>query len=151
MTSSVLHFNTKKKKMEWGKKRKLKPLKKNEWDRKRKLPLLCCTKKKPTARAGVWRMPAPWLFRRDRTSPWWFWEVCDFDVTGSCDVISPDHFVRGFYNSSFRRCRLKFLVLQKDYKILVHNLSVYEKLEQSTHRIIQKSGAKILLLVEIAL
>ena len=51
--------------------------------------------------------------RRDRTSPWWFWKVCDFDVTGSCDVISPDHFVRGFYYSSFRRCGLNFLVLQK--------------------------------------
>ena len=59
--------------------------------------------------------------------------------------------VRGFYNSSFRRCRPNFLVLEKEYKILVHNLSMYEKLEQSTHWIIQKSGAKILLLVVIAL
>ena len=32
--------------------------------------------------------------------------IDDFDVTGFCDVISPDHFVRGFYNSSFRRCTL---------------------------------------------
>ena len=47
---------------------------------------------------------------------------------GSCDVISPDHFVRGFYNSSFRRCGLNFLVLQKDNKILVHNLSIHEKI-----------------------
>ena len=46
--------------------------------------------------------------RRDRTSPWWSWKVCDFDVTGSCDVISPDHFVRGFYYSSFRRCVTEF-------------------------------------------
>ena len=59
-----------------------------------------------------------------------------------CDVISPDHFVRGFYNSSFRRCRPNFLVLQKEYKILVHYLSIYEKLEQSTHWIIQKKWGK---------
>ena len=57
----------------------------------------------------------------------WFWRH------GSCDVISPDHFVRGFYYSSFRRCGLNFLVLQKDNKILVHNLSIHEKLEQSTN------------------
>ena len=77
--------------------------------------------------------------------------MCDFDVTGSCDVISPDHFVRGFYYSSFRRCGLNFLVLQKDNKILVHNLSIHEKLEQSTHWNILKNGAKILLLVAVAL
>ena len=63
-----------------------------------------------------------------------------FDVTGSCNVISPDHFVRGFYYSSFRRCGLNFLVLQKDNKILVHNLSIHEKLEQSTHWNILKVG-----------
>ena len=80
--------------------------------------------------------------RRDRASPWWFWKVCDFDVTGSCDVISPDHFVRGFYNSSFRRCGLNFLVLQKDSKILLHNLSIHEKLEQSTHWNILKKWGK---------
>ena len=68
--------------------------------------------------------------------------MCDFDVTSSCDVISPDHFVRGFYNSSFRRCRPNFLVLQKEYKILVHILSTYKKLEQSTHWIIQKKWCK---------
>ena len=68
--------------------------------------------------------------------------MCDFDVTSSCDVISPDHFVRGFYNSSFRRCRPNFFVLQKEYKILVHNLFIYEKLEQSTHWIIQKKWGK---------
>ena len=73
------------------------------------------------------------LWRRDRRSPWWSWEMCDFDVTSSCDVISPDHFVRGFYNSSFRRCRPNFLVLQMEYKILVHILSIYKKLEQSTN------------------
>ena len=82
------------------------------------------------------------LWRRDRRSPWWSWELCDFNVTSSCDVISPDHFVRGFYNSSFRRCRPNFLVLQKEYKILVHNLSIYVKLEQSTHWIIQKKCGK---------
>ena len=69
-------------------------------------------------------------------------KVCDFDVTGSCDVISPDHFVRGFYNSSFRRCGLNFLVLQKNSKILVHNLSIHEKLEQSTHWNILKKWGK---------
>ena len=68
--------------------------------------------------------------------------MCDFDVTGSCDVISPDHFVRGFYYSSFRRCGLNFLVLQKDNKILVHNLSIHEKLEQSTHWNILKNWGK---------
>ena len=47
--------------------------------------------------------------------------MCDFDVARSCDVISPDHFGRGFYYSSFRRCGLNFLVLQKDNKILVYN------------------------------
>ena len=48
---------------------------------------------------------------------------------------------RGFYNSSFRRCGLNFLVLQKDSKILVHNLSIHEKLEQSTHwNILKKRG-----------
>ena len=60
----------------------------------------------------------------------------------SCDVISLDHFVRGFYNSSFRRCRPNFLVLQKEYTILVHILSTYKKLEQSTHWIIQKKWGK---------
>ena len=95
----------------------------------------------PLAREScAWPAGSP--FRRDRTSPWWSWEIGDFDVTGSCDVISPDHFVRGFYNSSFRRCRLNFLVLQKEYKILVHNLSIYEKLEQSTQWIIQKKWGK---------
>ena len=79
---------------------------------------------------------------RDRTSPWWSWKVCDFDVTGSCDVISPDHFVRGFYYSSFRRCGLNFLVLQKDNEILVHNVSIHEKLEQSTHWNILKKWGK---------
>ena len=68
--------------------------------------------------------------------------IRDFDVTGSCDVISPDHFVRGFYCSSFRRCGLNFLVLQKDYKILVHNLSIHKKLEQSTHWNILKKWGK---------
>ena len=67
---------------------------------------------------------------------------CDFDVTGSCDVISPDHFERGFYYSSFRRCGLNFLVLQKDNKILVHNISDHEKLEQSTHWNILKKWGK---------
>ena len=47
-----------------------------------------------------------------------------------------------FYNNSFRRCRPNFLVLQKEHKILVHNLSIYEKLEQSTHWIIQKKWGK---------
>ena len=89
--------------------------------------------------------------RRDRTSPWWSWKVCDFDVTGSCDVISPDHFVRGFYYSSFRRCGLNFLVLQKNNKIFAHNLSIHKKLEQSTHWNILKNGANILLLVAVAL
>ena len=35
-----------------------------------------------------------------------------------------------------------FFVLQKDYKISVHNLSIYEKVEQSTHWIIQKKWGK---------
>ena len=82
------------------------------------------------------------LSRRDRISPWWSWKVCDFDVTGSCDVISPDHFVRGFYYSSFRRCGLNFSVLQKDNKFLVHNLSIHEKLEQSTRWNILKKWGK---------
>ena len=68
--------------------------------------------------------------------------MCDFDVTGSCDVISPDHFVRGFYYSSFRRCGLNFFVLQKDNKILVHNLSIPKKLEQSTNWNIFKKWGK---------
>ena len=92
----------------------------------------------PSARDSLSRL----ALRRDRTSPWWFWKVCDFDVTGSCDVISPDHFVRGFYYSSFRRCGLNFLVLQKENKILVHNLSIHEKLEQSTHWNILKKWGK---------
>ena len=33
---------------------------------------------------------------------------------------------------------MNFLVLQMDYKILVHNLSIYEKVEQSTPWIVQK-------------
>ena len=37
---------------------------------------------------------------------------------------------------------MNFLVLQKEYKILVHNLSIYEKLEQSTQWIIQKKWGK---------
>ena len=37
---------------------------------------------------------------------------------------------------------MNFLVLEKDYKILVHNLSIYEKVEQSTHWIIQKKWGK---------
>ena len=37
---------------------------------------------------------------------------------------------------------MNFLVLQKDLKNLVHNLSVYEKLEQSTQWIIQKKWGK---------
>ena len=37
---------------------------------------------------------------------------------------------------------MNFLVLQKDYKILVHNLSMYEKVEQSTLWIIQKKWGK---------
>ena len=37
---------------------------------------------------------------------------------------------------------MKFLVLQKDYKISVHNLCIYEKVEQSTHWIIQKKWGK---------
>ena len=82
------------------------------------------------------------FFPTHRTSPWWFYKVCDFDVTGSCDVISPDHFVQGFYYSSFRRCGLNFLVLQKDNKILIHNLSIHEKLEQSTHWNILKKWGK---------
>ena len=97
----------------------------------------------PSARDSVAsRLALALELRRDRTSPWWFWKVCDFDVTGSCDVISPDHFVRGFYYSSFRRCGLNFLVLQKDNKILVHNLSIHEKLEQSTHWNILKKWGK---------
>ena len=90
---------------------------------------------------GSQRDSAISLCRRDRLSPWWSWKVCDFDVTGSCDVISPDHFVQGFYYSSFRRCGLNFLVLQKDSKILVHSLSIHKKLERSTHwNIIKKWG-----------
>ena len=62
----------------------------------------------------------------------------DVDVTGSCDVISSDHFVRGFSPSSFRRCRRNFLVLKKGHKTLIHNLSTDEKLGQSTHWIMAK-------------
>ena len=121
---------TYKQKPEWGKKRKLKLLKKK-----------IERQEKETAHPRG-SLASLALWRRDRRSPWWSWELCDFDVTSSCDVISPDHFVRGFYNSSFRRCRPNFLVLQKEYKILVHNLSIYENLEQSTHWIIQKKWGK---------
>ena len=106
------------------------------WGTVRKMP----RKSKRSVRAGLSHLALS--CRRDRTSPWWFWKVCDFDVTGSFDVISPDHFVRGFYNSSFRRCGLNFLVLQKDNKILVHNLSIHEKLEQLTHWNILKKWGK---------
>ena len=122
---------TYKQKPEWGKKKKLKLLKKKKKVRQ----------EKETAHSRG-SLASLALWRRDRESPWWSWELCDFDVTSSCDVISPDHFVRGFYNSSFRRCRPNFLVLQKEYKILVHNLSICEKLEQSTHWIIQKKWGK---------
>ena len=124
---------------------------KEKWDKKRKLKPLNLKRKKETVRQGtVRKMPrnrkrsahAALCGGHDRTSPWWSWKVCDFDVTGSCDVISPDHFVRGFYYSSYRRCGLNFLVLQKDSKILVHNLSIHEKLEQSTHWNILKKWGK---------
>ena len=132
-----------KQKEKWGKKRKLKPL-----NLKRKKER---NSEKGKGRGTVRKMPrnrnrkrsahAALCRGRDRTSPWWSWKMCDFDVTGSCDVISPDHFVRGFYYSSYRRCGLNFSVLQKDNKILVHNLSIHEKLEQSTHwNILKKSG-----------
>ena len=126
---------TYKQKPEWGKKRKLKLLKKNRKTGKGKE-----TAHPPGSLASLARALALW--RRDCRSPWWSWELWDFDITSSCDVISPDHFVRGFYNSSFRRCGPNFLVLQKEYKILEHNLSICEKLEQSTHWIIQKKWAK---------
>ena len=50
--------------------------------------------------------------------------------------------MRGFYYSSFRRCGLNFFVLQKDNKILVHNLSIHKKLEQSTNWNIFKKWGK---------
>ena len=57
--------------------------------------------------------------------------------------VSDRHLRRyPLHNSSFRRCRPNFLVLQKEYKILVHILSTYKKLEQSTNRIIQKKWGK---------
>ena len=113
---------------------------KKEWDRERPVNSPENAKKQETVRPrGTLSRLA---LRRDRTSPWWSWKVCDFDVTGSCDVISPDHFVRRFYFSSFRRCGLNLLVLQKDNKILVHNLSIHEKLEQSTHWNILKKWGK---------
>ena len=74
--------------------------------------------------------------RRDRTSPWWSWKLCDFDVTG------PDHFVRGFLTALSGAVEWIFLVLQKEYKISVHDLSICEKLEQSTHWVIQKKSGK---------
>ena len=123
---------------------------KPEWGKKRKLKKKIERQEKETAHPRG-SLASLALWRHDRRSPWWSWEMCDFDVTSSFDVISPDHFVRGFYNSSFRRRRPNFLVLQMEFKILVHILSTYKKLEQSINWIIQKSGAKILLLVVIAL
>ena len=103
MSTSVLHLQTK----------TMSETRKGNWkkqiERERKLP----------TRAVVLRLS---LFKDATAYLHGDIGVCEFDVTSSCDVISPDHFVRGFYNSSFRRCRPKFLVLQKEYKILVHNL-----------------------------
>ena len=121
-------------------KKKKKKERKKQWDRERLGNSPKKAKKQETfRRRGTLSRPS---LRRDRTSPWWSWKVCDFDVTGFCDVISPDHFVRGFYYSSLRRCGLNFLVLQKDNKILIHNLSIHEKLEQSTHWNILKKWGK---------
>ena len=134
-----------KQKEKWDKKKETetsqsqKKERKKQWDRERPGNSPENAKKQETVRAHGTQCRRR---GRDRTSPWWSWKVCDFDVTGSCDVISPDHFVRGFYYSSYRRCGLIFLVLQKDNKILVHNLSIHEKLEQSTHWNILKKWGK---------
>ena len=133
-----------KQKLKWDKKRKLKPLnlkEKKERERETVRQGKAGEQSEKCQETGN-GPPERHALRRDRTPPWWSWKVCDFDVTGSCDVISSDHFVRGFYYSSFRRCGLNFLVLQKDNKILVHNLSIHEKLEQSTHWNILKKWGK---------
>ena len=67
----------------------------------------------------------------------WFWRH-EVPVTSFLPITLYEVFI----TASFRRCRPNFLVLQKEYKILVHNLSIYEKLEQSTHWIIQKKWGK---------
>ena len=149
-TEMPLHEHKQKEK--WDKKRKLKPLnlkktkrkkeRKKQWDRERPFERPGNSPKNAKPKCQETGNGPPALCRRDRTSPWWSWKVCDIDVTGSCDVISPDHFVRGFYYSSFRRCGLNFFVLQKDNKILVHNLSIHKKLEQSTNWNIFKKWGK---------
>ena len=120
---------TYKQKSEWGKKRKTE--KKNTKTGKGNCP--------PARESGVSRARS--LKTRPHISTVilgnvWFWR----------HEFLWRHFSRSlctrFYNISFRRCRPNFLVLQKEYKILVHILSTYKKLEQSTHWIIQKKWGK---------
>ena len=117
-----------KQKEKWDKKSKLKPLnlkkkeRKKHWDKERPGNSPINAKKQETispARDFVASRSHWSSLSCDSTSPWSSWKVCDFDVTGSCDVISLDHFVRGFYDSSFRRRGLNCFGRQKNNKILV--------------------------------